>query len=190
MRTRLREWILLRRRAIDTAPRSDIEVRKPFGRKFEAEHTDAGFRHDGLIGDSSMTDDEIGGQLVGLARGNTVANQSAARCFGNSVASVRTEPSQSPRFVADTRSRCRAALPMPSTTATFTPVRIPGSRPSWRVARRRREQQVAGSIRRRESSASASSQDPCFDVRFGMHTDFHVQRTVSSSHASAGRPAF
>ena len=83
-------------------------------------------------------------------------------------------------------------LPVPSTTATFTPVRKPGSRP--RVARPPAGAASSRSLRLAANTAAASRSADCRSrVRTSMPSDTRIlvrqaQRTVSSSHRSAGRP--
>ena len=79
-----------------------------------------------------VTRDQIAGELVGLARRGAVADRDERRRGGVAASrpSVRdrARPSRCAAR-AGRSSRCRARLPVPSTTATFTPVRSPGSRP-------------------------------------------------------------
>ena len=138
------------RRAIDTAPR---RVTSRSGNSSEREGRGridrrAGLRHHDLghfkLGQAL---DQLGRELVGLARGGAVADrdQLDTMCFAHSFA----ERSRAPRPTAaaaraDRSSSVATTLPVASTTATLTPVRKPGSRPMVDAgAGGRGEQQVA-----------------------------------------------
>ena len=85
-------------------------------------------------------------------------------------------------------------FPVASTTATLTPVRIPGSKPM--VARgpagaassrsfRLRANTVIASVSARSRNADISSVSRCIESLMR-----HVQRTTSHNHLSAGRALF
>ena len=85
-------------------------------------------------------------------------------------------------------------FPVASTTATFTPVRIPGSRPmvtlgpagaASKRALRLRANTLIASVSERSRNAVINS-----DSKWSEHLMRQVQRTVSANHASAGRPSF
>ncbi|RAO44001.1 hypothetical protein ONO86_03664 [Micromonospora noduli] len=84
-------------------------------------------------------------------------------------------------------------LPVASTTATFTPVRRPGSRPIvGRVpagAASSRSRRLVAKTRTASSSAACHSRIRRSAPRWMRIRVRHAQRTVSVSQRSAGRPA-
>ena len=180
------------------ATQRHVEIGEFLGGQFRRRvHRRTGFGHHDL-GQLQFRHlgDQFAGQLVGLAAGGAVAD-------GDQVDRVRSAQGRErgqralPVAAAARAGRSSAvssSLPVASTTATLQPVRRPGSRPivargpagaaSSRSCRLWAKTLIA-SVSARPSAASAGrlQADAC-------SLTFQVQRTTSTSHLSAGRPAF
>ena len=127
-----------RRRAIDTAPLMDTSSSGSSREAYPTPSTPKPCLAHGHLGRCLMScrgdlRDEFGCERIGLTGGGAIADGDQFHpCRATRAASAAwTDPTDSGLMWED--RPVSTTLPVPSTTATFTPVRKPGSRP--RVAR-------------------------------------------------------
>ncbi len=184
------------RRAIDTAPRSDTSMSgSSCEANADAEYTEAPASdtitfvrfNSGCFAMSSPASLSVSREAVPLP----MAISSTACSFA-SRASLAMASSHRLAGTCGWMTSVATTLPVASTTATFTPVRKPGSRPS--VARvpagaaSSRSRRFAAKTRTASSSAAVRSRSLRSMPRWTRMRVRHAQRTVSVSHLSAGRP--
>ncbi|CAM5518347.1 hypothetical protein SVIOM74S_06355 [Streptomyces violarus] len=182
------------RRAIDTAPRSDTSMSgSSCEAKADAEYTDAPASDtitfvrfsSGCLAISSPASLSVSRDAVPLP----MAISSTACSFA-SRASLAMASSHRLAGTWGWMTSVATTLPVASTTATFTPVRKPGSRPS--VARvpagaaSSRSRRLAAKTRTASSSAAVRSRSRRSMPRWTRMRVRQAQRTVSSSHLSPG----
>ncbi len=185
-----------RRRAMDTAPRSDTSMPGSSREAYsDAEYTDAPASDtitlvsfsSGCLAISSPASLSVSREAVPLP----IATSSTA-CSSASFASLAIASSHLLAGTCGWMTSVATVLPVASTTATFTPVRKPGSRPS--VARvpagaaSSRSRRFAAKTFTASSSAAVRSRSRRSMPRCTRIRVRQAQRTVSVSHLSAGRP--
>lgn len=184
------------RRAIDTAPRSETSMSgSSWEAKAEAEYTEAPASdtitlvsfNSGCLVMSSPASLSVSREAVPLP----MAIRSTVCSFA-SRASLAIASSHRLAGTCGWITSVATTLPVASTTATFTPVRKPGSRPS--VARvpagaaSSRSRRLAAKTFTASSSAAVRSRSRRSMPRCTRMRVRQAQRTVSRSHLSAGRP--
>ncbi|CAO0825721.1 hypothetical protein SMICM17S_11968 [Streptomyces microflavus] len=184
------------RRAIETAPRNDTSMSgSSCEAKAEAEYTEAPASetitlvsfNSGCLSISSPASLSVSRDAVPLPIAIRSTACSFARC-----ASFASAWSHLLAGTCGWITSVATTLPVASTTATFTPVRKPGSRP--RVARvpagaaSSRSRRFEAKTRTASSSAAVRSRSRRSMPRCTWIRVRHAQRTVSASHLSPGRP--
>ncbi len=185
-----------RRRAMETAPRRDTSMPgSSWEANADAEYTDAPASDtitlvspsSGWLAISSPASLSVSRDAVPLP----IAISSTACSFA-SRASLASASSHLLAGTCGWITSVATTLPVASTTATFTPVRKPGSRPS--VARvpagaaSSRSRRFAANTFTASSSAAVRSRSRRSMPRWTRMRVRQAQRTVSVSHLSAGRP--
>ena len=185
-----------RRRAIDTAPRSDTSSSGSSAEACsEAEYTDA------PASDTTAAVSPRSGSRAMRSRTSAWVSREAVP-LPMATSSTPCSRASSPRRVREV-SHCRrgtcgwtvsvaTTLPVPSITATFTPVRRPGSRPmvgrAPAGAASNRSRRLPANTSTAPSSATSRRRTRRSTIRRDRMRVRQAQRTASPSQRSAGRP--